>query len=195
MLSIWNELIFHSVRICRSQESCRDALLSVTSLFIFGSKKPFYSTRNSFPYSPACDIILFIIMIIIFCQSHSRVLASGYFPVVPVSQRGLKQAQAPHSLGLSMTFLTVFRVKEGVGAGSPALNVCIYLGYLVLPFSAKCLSETRVWGYNKLHGYIHAQGKIFICDYFHSVFVIAGCFWDPLFFYSLLSHLQASSGF
>lgn len=89
--------------------------------------------------------------------------------------------QAPNFLGLLMFFLTVFRVKEGAAEGWFALIVfslsAVHLDSFVLPYSAESLSETRVWGCNKLRGYTYTHEKISIHDYLYGL--IAGCLWAP----------------
>lgn len=143
-----------TVTICRSQEKpVIDTLFSVTFLLISGRKNNFCSTGNFYPYVPACYITI-IIIITLFMPY--RILASEFFLFSLFLRKIWSKHQAPYFLGLLMSFLTVFRVKKGVVAESLALIdfrlSAICLNSFVLLFSANCLRENRVWGYNKLRG-------------------------------------------
>lgn len=97
----------------------------------------------------------------------------------------LRLAPGPHFLGLLTSFFTGFRVQEEELAGSPVLMVsslsAIYLDLLVLLFGTECLRETRVWGYNKMYGYLCTYEKISTHHYLQGL--SAGCPGLPLFFY------------
>lgn len=116
------------------------------SLFISGSKKnpkhTFYRSGDPPPHSPTCYIIIIIIIIvIIYCYYYFVYAITEHWSQASLFFLFLRKVwnrhQTPHFPGLPWSFLTVFRVKEEVVAGSLALivsTVCNPLGLIYFAF-------------------------------------------------------------
>lgn len=137
----------------------------------------------------ALSYLILFITIIIISLCHSRILASGVCPLsLFLKVRDWHQDLISEAFWCSSLAL-------GSRTGSTGRTTCINCllvssaiwDLLVLPFGTECLRETRVRGYNKMHGYICTHKKISIHDCLPGL--IAGYLWVSLILYFLFGDL------